>query len=168
MSRPRPSILDGLYLSDGVTLAKDAARQNGLTEAALRWRLKKGMSPDVACLPPAPKRLSAYERGEYESPFLKLGAYREKRLHEMAVLEDGRSAWSVAYANGIAEKTFLARLRRGWSPDKAATAPVRQDRAKNLTENERDAIENGIPLRSYRARVRAGAPPILAAMRPFR
>lgn len=164
----RPSILDDLYLSDGVTLAKDAAAANGCSETVLRWRLKKGMSPDVACLPPAPKSPSAFERGEHERPYLAKAAYRERRLNEMAVLADGRFAWSVARENGIAEKTFLARLRRGWSPDKAATASVRLDNGSKLTEDEKMALQNGISLRAYRARIKAGMPPAIAAVKPLR
>lgn len=164
----RPSILDDLYLSDGVTLARDAAAENGCSETLLRSRLKKGMSPDVACLPPAPKPLNAFERGEYERPYLPKAAYRERRLNEMAVLADGRPAWSVARENGIAEKTFLARLRRGWSPDKAATASVRLVNASELADEEKWALENGISLRSYKARIKAGMPPAIAAVKPLR
>lgn len=41
-------------------------------------------------------------------------------------LPDGRNAFAVAQANGICEATFRSRLKRGFSPDRAATEPVIQ------------------------------------------
>lgn len=64
----RGSILDALYLSDGVTLASEAAKRNSVSEATLRARLKKGESPDEA-VRPVVKEPNAYERGEYPEPF---------------------------------------------------------------------------------------------------
>lgn len=63
-SKPRVSILADLYLSDGVTLALDAATANGVSEVTLRGRLKRGESPDEA-VRPVVKRPNAFERGEY-------------------------------------------------------------------------------------------------------
>lgn len=65
---PRPSILDALYLADGVTLASEAAKRNGVSERALRDRLARGYDPDDAVRLEG-KKPNAYERGEYHRPY---------------------------------------------------------------------------------------------------
>lgn len=67
MNRPidpktgRPvSIMVDLYLSDGVTLALDAATANGVSETLLRNRLRKGESPDFAVRPVERRKPSAH------------------------------------------------------------------------------------------------------------
>lgn len=167
MTPKRPSILDGLYLSDGVTLAKDAAIANGVSETTLRFRLKKRLHPDEA-VKPVEKKPNAFQRGEYERPYLPKHEWQYQQLCGLAFLSDGRPAWPVAQANGIAEKTFRVRLARGWSPDRAATEHTRKDRADKLDEWETIAAKNGISLRSYRARIRAGMSPSLACSQPLR
>lgn len=167
MTPKRPSILDGLYLSDGVTLAKDAAIANGVSDATLRFRLKKGLAPDEA-VKPVEKKPNAFQRGEYERPYLPKAEWQFQQLSRLASLSDGRPAWPVAQANGIAEKTFRVRLSRGWSSDRAATEPVLKVRAGHTNEWEYLAVKNGISLRSYRARIKAGMSPDFAACKPLR
>lgn len=167
MTTKRTSILDGLYLSDGVTLAKDAAFANGVSETTLRFRLKKRLHPDEA-VKPVEKKPNAFQRGEYERPYVPRAEWLFHQLCGLASLSDGRPAWPVALANGIAEKTFRVRLSRGWSPDRAATEPVLKVRVGETNEWEQLAVKNGISLRSYRARIKAGMSPSFAVSKPLR
>lgn len=167
MTTKRTSILDGLYLSDGVTLAKDAAFANGVSETTLRFRLKKRLHPDEA-VKPVEKKPNAFERGEYSKPYLPRAEWLFQQLCGLASLSDGRPAWPVAQANGIAEKTFRVRLDRGWEPDRAASEAPRQVKADVLDEWEALAVENGVSLRAYRSRIRAGMPAPMAASRSVR
>lgn len=105
----RGSILDGLYLSDGVTLAKDRARENGLTEAGLRLRLKKGMSPDVASLPPAPKRQNGFERGEHQQPYdPTFKARMGEALRALRRALNSRANWRKVLAEAEAQRDACA------------------------------------------------------------
>lgn len=109
----------------------------------------------------------------YEFPYDR-AAYQQRWLDGLAQLDNGEPAWPVANANGIALKTFRQRLARGWSGERAATEPPREDRpikskpvsgGGDLAALEAEALANGITRRAFRARVRAGHPPHLAAMR---
>lgn len=149
----RRSILLDLYLSDGVTLAKDAAAANGVSEVLLRKRLKDGQLPDIA-VRPVQKKLNGFERGDYGRPFLPAAEYRFRFLCDLAALPSGEPAWPLAFANGIAEKTFIRRISRDWCPFDAATVPPRCGLPRN--DWERFALSNGVSLPSFRARVRFG------------
>ena len=65
--------------------------------------------------------------------------------------------------NGIAFRTFKARLKRGWSGERAATEGTRDIAHNPDDEWEVTALENGLSVRAYRARVQAGCPEAIAA-----
>lgn len=91
--------------------ALPVAEANGVPRPAFYYRVRNGWTPDQAAgvLPPPASWF---------------------RLQRVQLL-DGRLARSVARANGIADGTFKARLRRGWTPDQAAgIAPPPQRRQK--------------------------------------
>lgn len=104
---------------------------------------------------------------DHEFPYDR-DAWLERFLNGLAQMDSGGPAWPVACANGVALATFRARLRRGWSGERAATEPVREDKPKRKCNDasELDAVKNGVSRRSYRARVRAGADPVQAALPP--
>lgn len=65
--RPRPSVLDGLRLSNGRNFL-DAMRESGLSEATVRGRLKKGDTPDEA-LRPVFKPERVWDSEKYPQPY---------------------------------------------------------------------------------------------------
>lgn len=75
-------------------------------------------------------------------------------LGRLAALDDGSPAWPVADANGISETTFRARLRHGWSGQRAATQPLRVQSPSSPWEAV--AVACGVSVVAYRARRRAG------------
>lgn len=78
-------------------------------------------------------------------------------LDNLAQMEDGTPAWPVAQDNGISLNTFRARLRRGWSGQRAATLPLKDDRPRRPHNPwEEVAIRCGVSRRAYRSRRRAG------------
>lgn len=90
-------------------------------------------------------------------------AFENRRRDSLASLDNGLPAWPVAEENEIAFSTFKARLKRGWSGERAAT-----EGARDITHNPNDewevsALENGLSVRAYRGRVRAGCPKSIAA-----
>lgn len=62
-----PALLREARLSDG-SLALYTARRNKIGDQVFLNRLKQGLAPDEAVLPVV-KQLSAFERGEYPTPF---------------------------------------------------------------------------------------------------
>jgi hypothetical protein len=91
------------------------------------------------------------------------GAFENRRRDSLAVLDNGLPAWPVAEENGIAFSTFKARLKRGWSGERAATEGTRDISPNPDDEWEKTALENGISVRAYRGRVQAGCPEAIAA-----
>lgn len=67
MPHNRPNLVGDLVTSDG-RKALDVALANGVSETTFRARLRRGLSVDLAVLP-IERRLSAFERGEYETAF---------------------------------------------------------------------------------------------------
>lgn len=97
-----------------------------------------------------------------EFPFDR-GAFENRKRDSLAELDNGLPAWPVAEENGIAFSTFKARLRRGWSGERAATEATRDISPSPDDEWEKTALENGVSVRAYRARVQAGCPEAIAA-----
>jgi len=97
-----------------------------------------------------------------EFPFDR-GAFENRLRDSLAELDNGLPAWPVAEENGIAFRTFKARLRRGWSGERAATEGTRDISPNPDDEWEKTALENGVSVRAYRARVQAGCPEAVAA-----
>ncbi|MGR3795696.1 hypothetical protein [Vannielia sp. SX4] len=90
-------------------------------------------------------------------------AFENRRRDSLAELDNGLPAWPVAEENGIAFSTFKARLKRGWSGERAATESTRDIEHDPNDEWEVEALKNGLSVRAYRARVRAGCPESIAA-----
>lgn len=110
--RPRPSVLDGVFLSDGVTLVLDAATANGVSEVTLRGRLKRGESPDEA-VRPVVKKANAFERGEFAVPFdptFKSRMGEALRLLRRAL--NSRSSWVRVLADAEAVREVCAASHR--------------------------------------------------------
>ena len=97
-----------------------------------------------------------------DSPFDR-GAFENRKRDSLAELDNGLPAWPVAEENGIAFSTFKARLKRGWSGERAATEGTRDISPNPDDEWEKIALENGISVRAYRGRVQAGCPETIAA-----
>jgi hypothetical protein len=91
------------------------------------------------------------------------GAFERRCRDDLAVLDNGLPAWPVAEENGIAFSTFKARLKRGWSGQRAATEGTRDIALNPNDEWEVTALENGLSVRAYRSRVQAGCPESIAA-----
>jgi hypothetical protein len=91
------------------------------------------------------------------------GAFENRKRDSLAALDNGLPAWPVAEENGIAFSTFKARLKRGWSGERAATEGTRDIYPNPDDEWEKTALENGISVRAYRGRVQAGCPEAIAA-----
>jgi hypothetical protein len=91
------------------------------------------------------------------------GAFENRMRDSLAALDNGLPAWPVAEENGIAFSTFRARLKRGWSGERAATEDTREISPNPDDEWEKTALENGISVRAYRSRVQAGCPEMIAA-----
>lgn len=124
-AKPRPSLLREVRLSDG-RLAWPVAAAAGISEATFRARLSRGLSPDRAALDPvaspAERARPQWQCGRSSRPLSRpLG--RPSALRGLR-LPDGRSALAVAAAGGVSVATFRARLRRGWSVERAALEPV--------------------------------------------
>lgn len=87
---------NNVRLADG----RMAYPASSVSAAQLRKRLRGGMSLEDAALTPP--------------------------MRQRHLLADGRSGVDVAASNGISSGTFNQRVRAyGWSPDRAATTPVR-------------------------------------------
>jgi hypothetical protein len=97
-----------------------------------------------------------------EYPFDRI-AFENRKRDSVAELDNGLPAWPVAEENGIAFSTFKARLKRGWSGERAATEGARDIAHNPNDEWEVTALENGLSVRAYRARVQAGCPEAIAA-----
>ena len=91
------------------------------------------------------------------------GAFESRCRDGLAALDNGLPAWPVAEENGIAFNTFKARLKRGWSGERAATEGTRDIAPNPNDEWEVTALENGLSVRAYRSRVQAGCPEYIAA-----
>jgi hypothetical protein len=91
------------------------------------------------------------------------GAFENRKRDSLAELDNGLPAWPVAEENGIAFSTFKARLKRGWSGERAATEDTRDISPNPDDEWEKTALENGIAVRAYRSRILAGCPEAIAA-----
>ena len=91
------------------------------------------------------------------------GAFENRKRDSLAELDNGLLAWPVAEENGIAFSTFKARLKRGWSGERAATEGTRNISPNPDDEWEKIALENGISVRAFRWRVQAGCPESIAA-----
>ena len=90
-------------------------------------------------------------------------AFESRRRDGLASFDNGLPAWPVAEENGIAFNTFKARLKRGWSGQRAATEGVREIAHDPNDEWEVTALENGLSVCAYRACVLAGCPEAIAA-----
>lgn len=90
-------------------------------------------------------------------------AFESRRRDGLASLDNGLAAWPIAEENGIAFNTFKARLKRGWSGQRAATEGAREIAHNPNDKWEVTALENGLSVRAYRARVQSGCPEAIAA-----
>lgn len=77
------------------------------------------------------------------------GAFVNRKRDSLAELDNGLPAWSVAEENGIAFSTYKARLKRGWSGERAATENTRDISPNPDEEWDKIAFENGISVRAY-------------------
>ena len=102
------SILDALYLSDGVTLVSEAAAKNGVGEATLRARLKRGESPDEA-VRPVVKMPNGFERGEHAQPYdPTMKARMGEALRALRRALNSRATWQRVWAEAEAERAACA------------------------------------------------------------
>jgi hypothetical protein len=91
-----------------------------------QWRTFEGFYRDVG---PRPAGLSIDRidnDGNYEPGNVRWATLEQQIMNRRTTrrMQDGRAAKYVAEANGIAYGTLSARIRRGWSIDRAATEPV--------------------------------------------
>ena len=86
----------------------DIARVNGISTASFYKRVNNGMSPEKASTIPLMDK--------------------ETKINNMAAVKRKypKAYEDTAVANGISKKTFVTRMRRGWSAFRAATTPVRR------------------------------------------
>lgn len=174
---PRLPVWATVTLPDG-RLAYRVAEGRGVLPDLFAARLRAGWSAERA----------AYERRPRvrQSPkVLRSSVLREARL------ASGRLAWPVAAAAGMSEQTFRARLRRGLSPDEAATLPVASRSQAAAARWKRDrrpsgsrsrlhalrlddgrsalqvALQGGVPVATFRARLRRGWSLQSAALQPL-
>lgn len=57
-------------------------------------------------------------------------------------LPDGRLAWPLAKALGVAEATFRSRLKIGYTPSEATFAPVKKQRRMRRASTPPESAEN--------------------------
>lgn len=115
-------VYETLHLPDG-RKAWAVAQELGVEETTFKSRLRH-MSLERAVFEPVKKRRTGEERRFREAYWQ--GVFKErfdKRLHALATLDDGRSAWSVAKSRGVSPGAFKTRLKRGWTPQQAIRRP---------------------------------------------
>lgn len=108
MKAPRVSMLASLYLADGVTLARDAASANGVSETLLRLRLKKGEAPDRA-VRPVSKGPNAFQKGEHTRPYdPTMKARMGEALRALYRALNSRASWERVYSDAEAQRAACA------------------------------------------------------------
>lgn len=68
------------------------------------------------------------------------GAFENRKRDCLAELDNGLPAWPVAEENGIAFSTFKARLKRGWSGERAATEGTRTSPPIRMTNGKKSRL----------------------------
>lgn len=86
-------------------------------------------------------------------------------------IEEKESDWltwkETAIKNGISNPLYNARLKKGMTPEKAATTPIGVGRSKGLWADYKELAEsNGIKADTFYSRVRKGDTPEKAATIP--